>query len=283
MKLQTPTFLMLLGNNLRYLRETSETRPLAGENFVFEAYDELLVSLGRMRFEVSLKWIEHNFENEMTNLRTRVEGSEDPGAERLSQSEAHQFKTKMVELEDVVFAEAATRKIAMPVPRRYDLEKLTERPSELFPNGLFGQLPALCRKDILSGCRAIAFDLPTAAAFHLLRATEECLRELHCSYLPRGERDKQTWHRLIKDLQQKPRKPRPDTLVLTQADYLREHFRNPTNHPEKSYEIDEAQDLLNMCIDVISRIARDDKVAKRLAALAGPGHQGGGRPSPEAG
>jgi hypothetical protein len=38
--------------------------------------------------------------------------------------------------------------------------------------------------------------------------------------------------------------------------HLRRSFRNPTQHPEKKYDFDEAQDLLNVCIDIANRIGK---------------------------
>ncbi|MBI5022232.1 MAG: hypothetical protein HZB59_12415 [Ignavibacteriales bacterium] len=45
--------------------------------------------------------------------------------------------------------------------------------------------------------------------------------------------------------------------LLSNLDDIRITFRNPTQHPEKVYDIDEVQDLLGRCIDVVSRIARE--------------------------
>ena len=37
-------------------------------------------------------------------------------------------------------------------------------------------------------------------------------------------------------------------------DHIRSNFRNPTDHPEKIYDIEEVQDLLNVRCDAISRM-----------------------------
>ncbi len=35
---------------------------------------------------------------------------------------------------------------------------------------------------------------------------------------------------------------------------IRRNFRNPTQHPDKIYDIEEVQDLFNLCIDVVDRM-----------------------------
>jgi hypothetical protein len=47
--------------------------------------------------------------------------------------------------------------------------------------------------------------------------------------------------------------------LCNQLDHIRVSFRNPTAHPEKIFEIDEAQDLLSICIDAANRMIKDLK------------------------
>ena len=264
MKLQSPNGYMILGNYLRYLREISVTRPLNGKIYFLSTYDSVLRYLNELNFTVSLSWIDNQTTPLIDECKKLVDDAEQDESVRPNKELATRLVKKMIEFESVVMAEAATRKIALPTPRRYDLEKLTENPEKLFPAGSYSKLPLLAQADILSGCKAIAFDLPTASAFHLLRAVEDCLNCLHCAYLPRTERAKKAWGGLLKDLREKPRKPKPDDLLLTHLDHLRDKFRNPTSHPDKSYEIDEAQDLLNLCIDAISRCSKDEKFTNAI-------------------
>jgi hypothetical protein len=50
-------------------------------------------------------------------------------------------------------------------------------------------------------------------------------------------------------------KPPPQTL-LDHLDHIRHNFRNPTQHPEAIYDIDEAQDLFNLTTDALVRLVR---------------------------
>jgi len=40
--------------------------------------------------------------------------------------------------------------------------------------------------------------------------------------------------------------------LLKRLEYIKDSFRNPTSHPEATYNIEGAQDLLGLCIDVIN-------------------------------
>jgi hypothetical protein len=48
----------------------------------------------------------------------------------------------------------------------------------------------------------------------------------------------------------------PPAGLLNNLDNIRVHFRNPTAHPEKVYDIDEVQDLFGLCVEVVNRMVR---------------------------
>jgi hypothetical protein len=62
------------------------------------------------------------------------------------------------------------------------------------------------------------------------------------------------WGAMVQDLR-KRRKARPYEVLINNLDNIRNSFRNPTQHPEKIYDIHEVQDLWGICIDAINRMA----------------------------
>lgn len=64
------------------------------------------------------------------------------------------------------------------------------------------------------------------------------------------------WGSIIKELRGK-RNPKPSDKLLDHLDGMRVHFRNPTQHPDVFYNIDEAQDLLNQTMTAINMIAAE--------------------------
>ncbi len=45
--------------------------------------------------------------------------------------------------------------------------------------------------------------------------------------------------------------------LLDVLDNIRINFRNPTTHPKKVYDLNEVQDLFNLCCDSINRIVKN--------------------------
>lgn len=142
--------------------------------------------------------------------------------------------------------------------KRVSLKNLLERPQNLFPKQVFPNLSSQSRIDIIHGFKCIAFEQPTAAAFHLLRATEETLRQLYFSHIKRNRMDKPMWYGMVEALKNK-RNPKPKPSLLDHLDTIRKNYRNPTQHPDKFYKIDEAQDLANNCISAISMMYAEMK------------------------
>jgi hypothetical protein len=120
--------------------------------------------------------------------------------------------------------------------------------------GVFKELPEVAQYDFLQAGRCIAFELPTAAAFPLMRGTEDVLRWFYCSVVKRERVSPLRWGPMTSHLGGR-RSPPPDVL-LANLDNLRRSFRNPTQHPDKIYDIEEAQDLLALSIDVVSRMVK---------------------------
>ena len=52
----------------------------------------------------------------------------------------------------------------------------------------------------------------------------------------------------------KKRRDPPPAELLDNLDNIRKSFRNPTQHPEKIYDIEEVQDLFGLAIDVVNRM-----------------------------
>lgn len=53
------------------------------------------------------------------------------------------------------------------------------------------------------------------------------------------------------------KKRRSSQLILDNFDYIRVNYRNPTQHPELRYSLDEAQDLFGLCIDSANRVVKE--------------------------
>lgn len=136
--------------------------------------------------------------------------------------------------------------------KRYAADTLLYNPWSLLSPDVYGRIDDIAIRDIEEAAKCIAFERPTAAAFHLLRATESTLKKLYCATVTRN-RSALMWGPMITSL--RARRNPPDIAMLDHLDAIRRNFRNPTQHPEKVYDLTEAQDLFGVCIDVINRMS----------------------------
>jgi hypothetical protein len=107
--------------------------------------------------------------------------------------------------------------------------------------------------------KCIAFERPTAAAFHLMRATEAVLRAFYFQHVQRNRIQQMLWGPVVQDLRGRRKFGGNErfSVLFANLDNIRLSFRNPTQHPDKTYDIQEVQDLWGLCVDVISRMAKD--------------------------
>ncbi|WP_158150063.1 hypothetical protein [Pantoea agglomerans] len=113
--------------------------------------------------------------------------------------------------------------------------------------------------DYKYGCRCVALQVNTAAAFHLMRSIEDCVKNLYFSYFSsnRLPQNQQMWGPMVNALRAKNKGKLPKKDLLDNLDMFRRNYRNPTQHPEKNYNLEESQNLLFSSIVVISEVFED--------------------------
>ena len=173
--------------------------------------------------------------------------------ETLGSDRAKELTGLMRTLESIISAEAAIKHYYVTTDKRYNTDYLMDQPEKLFKDGVFKRLPQLTQYDFIEGFKCIIFEIPTAAAFHILRATEGVLKDCYFSNVKRNRAKKPMWGNILKQLVERKKKKLPSALLRC-LENIRESYRNPTNHPEAVYNIDEAEDLLGLCIDVTNKM-----------------------------
>jgi hypothetical protein len=104
----------------------------------------------------------------------------------------------------------------------------------MFKEGVFAELPSIARSDLTEGFLCLLFSRATAAAFHILRATEAVLREYYIKKVKRGREKNPMWGNMLIDLSK--RRDRKEDLIK-RLEYIKNSFRNPTSHPEATYDL----------------------------------------------
>lgn len=236
-----------LGLLIRMLRHISQTY---SAEVVINALRDLRAMLESANFSVSLAYFQSKTFGEML---TQV-GSIEPRNGLVGPAVAASVSSEMGVLENVIFAEASTKSIYLLPERRFNSDFLLSNPSRLLKAGVFEKLDEVAQSDISSACRCILFGEATAAAFHILRATESVLVSYYHHHRRQNRLAKPMWGPMVDQLKIKTRN-KPPAPLLAALDLIRTAYRNPTQHPQAVYQIDSAQDLFGVCIDAIGKMA----------------------------
>jgi hypothetical protein len=156
-------------------------------------------------------------------------------------------------VEATATGEASGMLVYVAREHRFATDRLLNDVGFLMAPGVFEHLPEIAQGDFAQAGKCIAYEVPTAAAFHLMRGTEAVLRWFHRSIIKRGAKA-QMWGPILNEL--RARRNGPPRTLLDNLDNIRNNFRNPTQHPDKVYDIQEAQDLFSLSLDVVNRMVR---------------------------
>lgn len=238
-----------LGGAARYLEDAQEGRPIHGEGFVLANINQLLSYLESLDLPVTARAARY-----VGLIKMRNELAELDEDAKLAADQATELGREMRKLRVTLFSESEGKEAFVVTSKRFDVQKLLHAPSELMAPGVFDELDEPISYDITEAGRCIAFERPTAAAFHLMRATEAALRTLYCAKVKRKRVDPLLWGSMVEHLRK--RSDAPPRPLLDGLDNIRHNFRNPTQHPDAIYDIQEAQDLLSLSLDAVGRVVR---------------------------
>ena len=236
-----------IGLAVRLLRHIA---PNETAEFVLRVQDELRTMLETSNFSVTLVSMGSERYGSMHNSLKAIT----PGTNAIGQDLAKSINAEFTTVENVLFAESCTKRIYVLPSRRFNTDFLLSQPEKLFKEGAFEKLDEIARTDIASACRCILFGEATAAAFHILRATESVLKSYYFHHRKQNRLAKPMWGPMTDQLRAKTRN-KPSETLLASLDLIRTAYRNPTQHPQAIYQIDSAQDLFGVCIDCIGKMA----------------------------
>src|ERR1039457_275479 len=237
-----------IGFNIRLLRNINSS---SQKEIVKTSIEKLLKKLEENNFVVSLSGTKSSVFQKMVRDINALTDMAALGA-ALSKDVIREFGT----VEDIVFAEACTKYIYVIPTRRFNSEYLMSKPAKLLKDGSFDKLGEIAIYDFKSSCRCLLYGEGTACAFHILRATEDVLKTYYHHHVKQKRLVKPMWGNMLTALQAKT-KSKPPAILLTELDFIRTAYRNPTQHPEAIYDIDVAQDLFGVCLDVIGKMAEE--------------------------
>jgi hypothetical protein len=250
---------LVIGIDLRYLLDVTTEHAIYGKKSVLDTIKRFIDACTDSGLHVTSKTASSLY----GSLVAEWEANRPSASARrpqLSVREVALLRDASLQVQTVMLAEAEGVFAHVTTEKRFAVEKLLNNVASLMSPGILSSLPDVAQNDFKEAGRCIAFELPTAAAFHLMRGTEDVLKHFYCSVVEQ-DRTSLMWGPMVAHLR-KVLSP-PPLVLLNNLDNLRTGFRNPTQHPEKIYDIEEAQDLLFLSIDAVNRMM------KYLGALPG--------------
>ena len=182
-------------------------------------------------------------------LRTEAEKEQDKD-KAIGPLWAYRVSSAYIAFETILAAELRISDIYLVTKKRgYDTSDLIERGSPLFPDDLLPKVPE-ATLDVQQGARRLAFELPTASAFHFHRAAEAVLHRYYDAVTSGKLRP--TGRNIGDYLSELNKHKAGDPKVLSALKDLKDLHRNPLIHPEDTLEsVDEAIAVLGSIQSVI--------------------------------
>jgi hypothetical protein len=237
------------GTCLRFLQDTSEGYGINGDGGVLHNINEFFKYLKDLELHVTQRVANSKLKEIITELNSTDKD------QTLSKDQAKKISDDIDVIRITLDAELAGVHAYTPTPKRLDLDRLLSDVNKLFSPGIFEALPDIARHDFTEAGKCIAFETPTAAAFHILRGTESVLRKYYEEMIRHKRIKSLMWGPIVIDLRKRS-KTKPHEVLNNHLDNIRVSFRNPTQHPEAIYDIHEVQDLWSICVDVINRMVK---------------------------
>lgn len=231
-----------LGFSTAHLQFVNQEMPW---EFIKEGIEEFIRRVNSLELPLTKKLIKplFKFNDNIKNF---------PINYKISISEISYLKEIKDNIYNTLVAELSDKSMYHVSDKRIDVNKLLNNIASLMSPSVFDKIPEIAKYDFSEAGKCIAYECSTAAAFHILRGTEAILRLFYKKFTNKDSKNK-NWGAIINDLE-KPQYSSPNALVAN-LNNIRKNYRNPTQHPEKLYEIEETQDLFNLCIAIINQMS----------------------------
>jgi len=168
----------------------------------------------------------------------------------------YELREALQQFEPVLAAECnALDTYVVSQKRGYATSDLIEHSEVMLPLETRSILNESIMWDVKAAGRCLAFDVPTAAGFHVLRAAEAVMA-LYYTHLTGKQLPKQNrnWAIYLKKLSEVPRH---SVKIHGALDHIRDNYRNPISHPEDTLTEGQAIMLFGLSLSVIELMAEE--------------------------
>jgi hypothetical protein len=134
--------------------------------------------------------------------------------------------------------------------RAFSTEALVSDGTRLFSEQIRDRLHEEEAHDFKEAAKCLAFELPTAAAFHLFRAVESVMRRYYVAIVGTLPAKKiRNWGAYLHNLKQYEAS---DKKIIHTLEQIKDLYRNPILHPETKITLDEALSLTGLAENLVS-------------------------------
>lgn len=135
----------------------------------------------------------------------------------------------------------------------YSTFEIISNAEVMIPHEARIKLPQQALRDIKEAGKCLAFETPTAAAFHILRATEAVVLAYYAKVTTKPVPSRmRNWGVYVNALRGTSG---ADPKIVEFLDHLKNHYRNPVAHPDAVMTINEVLVLFGAATSAISQMA----------------------------
>jgi hypothetical protein len=163
---------------------------------------------------------------------------------------AHTIREAAKEFEAVLAAELATYDTYHVSQKgSFSTPDLIDRADIMLPEGIRTHLSDNAIEDFRQAGRCLAFNLGTAASFHIARSAEEVIRSYYALVIGKVPTVKmRSWGTYHKNLSKNAKSSKK---VLGWLEHIKDEYRNPVLHPDEKVSPEAALVFINACSSLI--------------------------------
>ena len=160
---------------------------------------------------------------------------------------AQKFETVLAEELNIVDTYAVAQKGA------YSTSELVSNAEVMFSKAIQAKLPNKAIQDIREAGKCLAFETPTASAFHIVRAVESVILAYFEKVMGRKPPTRmRNWGVYISTLRDSGK---ADDKILDFLAHIKDTYRNPVSHPEAVLSVEEVLVLLGVAVSAMTQMA----------------------------
>lgn len=199
---------------------------------------------------------------ENTHFRDRDGKWLSPESEARDDWIVHSITSKAKELRTVLLAELRTvSSFSVDQTGIFNVGQLVNSAHQAMSESSQVRVGTDVRAEIDAAGKCLAFNLPTACGFHAMRAIERIMKMYSAMFFDKSELKKfSNWSHHINALEKlhsQEQLSRPSSEAIALLKQVRDIYRNPLMHPERTLTSEEAATLFHSALAAMSRIAAE--------------------------